>query len=471
MSFWSVFAARYAVLGMNARNLHYVRPLNRARARYVADHKDVSKRVLERAGVPVPRLLGRIRSVAELEAFDWASLPSSFVVKPNRGFGGGGIKVLFGRAKGRSDAWVTASRAVLASADLAVHMREILEGHFSLAGTPDTVIIEERLTLLKLFRPYAYRGIPDVRVIVYNGVPVMAMLRLPTRESDGKANLQQGAVGVGIDIARGITTTAIQGKGKVIEYAPGTRMLLSGIRIPHWDEILRLSVVAQRASGLGFLGADVAIDRERGPVFLELNARPGLSIQIANMAGLKGRLERVADLKIKTVRRGIAVGKNLFGGEIEEEIEGLSGKRVIGGVEKVTFTGVDGQEIIVEAKVDTGAHSSSIDRQLARDLGFGATLDAFDVVDLSPYRLEPENEETIKRDIMRRYGHVVPGLADVAVVFAASGASIRPVVALRMTIDTVGIDAKVNIVDRGNLTYPAIVGKRNLRKFLVDVSK
>jgi len=40
----------------------------------------------------------------------------------------------------------------------------------------------------------------------------MAMLRLPTKESGGKANLQQGAIGLGIDMASGVTTSAVQGR-------------------------------------------------------------------------------------------------------------------------------------------------------------------------------------------------------------------------------------------------------------------
>ena len=167
----------------------------------------------------------------------------------------------------------------------------------------------------------------------------MAMLRIPTKESDGKANLQQGAIGVGIDMATGITTTAIQGKNKFIEKVPGTRLSLSGIKIPYWKDILTLAVKAQEVSGLGFLGADIAIDKEYGPVFLELNARPGLSIQLANLAGLKRRLERVTELKIKTIEKGVRVGMDLFGGEIEEEVEEISGRKVIGTMEKVRLIG------------------------------------------------------------------------------------------------------------------------------------
>ncbi len=456
---------------MNARNLTYVRPLNLSAARSIADDKILSKDVLSRAGVPTPTRIATLRTYDDVRTFDYSSLPESFVIKPNRGFGGGGIVVVFGRKKGMHDAWVKADGSIVTAQDIAAHCYNIVEGAFALSGVSDTVLIEERLTLLKLFRPYAYRGIPDLRIIVYNRVPVMAMLRLPTRESGGKANLQLGGVGVGIDMATGVTTTAIQGKGRIVEYAPGTRMLLSGIKIPQWDEILTLAVKAQEASGLGFLGADVVIDRERGPVFLELNARPGLSIQIANMAPLKERLERVSGVTIKSVAHGVRVGKDLFGGEVEESVEQTTGKRVIGSIETVTLIGRNGTERTVSAKIDTGAYSTSIDRALARELGFGETLDAFDRIDYGDSVLSPEREGEIKSRIMQRYGQCIPELEDVAVVFSSSGATIRPVVKLAFIMDGVRIVAKVNIVDRSKLKYPMIIGKRNLYKFLVDVSK
>ena len=276
------------LLGMNARNLDYIRPYNRKRAKKLADDKILSKRMLKKGGIPVPKLLAKIKSVDELESFDWSVLPNSFALKPNRGFGGGGIMVVYGRKKNQIKiavedggeevlpVWIKSDGSKVTVEDLKNHIRNILDGAFSLANLPDIAFFEERLTLLKLFKPYAYKGIPDIRVIVFNQIPVMAMLRLPTRESGGKANLQQGGIGVGIDLASGVTTTAVLGKGKIIDYVPGTRMLLSGIKIPYWKEILLLAVKAQEISGMGYLGADVAIDRERGPVFLEINARPGL---------------------------------------------------------------------------------------------------------------------------------------------------------------------------------------------------
>jgi D-alanine-D-alanine ligase-like ATP-grasp enzyme len=56
---------------------------------------------------------------------------------------------------------------------------------------------------------------------------------------------------------------------------------------------LDMSVCVSRAVGLGYLGVDVVLDRIRGPLLLEANARPGLAIQIANHAGLGARLAAV----------------------------------------------------------------------------------------------------------------------------------------------------------------------------------
>src|SRR5690606_18255766 len=163
----------------------------------------------------------------------------------------------------------------------------------------------------KVFKPYTYKGTPDVRVIVFNNIPIMSYVRIPTKESNGKANLDLGAIGAGIDMAVGKTTSAIVGKSNRIEYVPGTNLPLSGLRIPYWDRILRYAIEASKATKLGFGAIDFLIDREKGPLIVELNARPGLSIQIANEDGLRWRLKKATGLKVKTTERGIRLAKDL----------------------------------------------------------------------------------------------------------------------------------------------------------------
>lgn len=458
------------LLGMNARNLDFVRPFNRRRGMKIADQKLLCKRILAGANLPVSPLIAKIRSREELENFDWTKLPNSFALKPNRGFGGEGILVVYARKKNRPDAWVKANGSIITIEDLKAHIENILDGSFSLSNTPDTAFFEERLKLLKLFKPYAYKGIPDIRVIVFNRIPVMAMLRLPTKASDGKANLQQGAIGVGIDMATGTTTTAIMGKGQMIEKVPGTELSLSGIKIPYWKQILTMSVEAQSISSLGFLGADIAIDRDRGPVILELNARPGLSIQLANFSGLKERLDRVRGITIKTTERGVRLGRNLFGGEIEEEIEEISGRRVIGCIEKVKLIGKDGKEVEIEAKIDTGADSTSIDTELAKKLGFDEVLSYFETI---PKPLS-ENREDLKKisdEYDKKYKGSHPDLCAITFIYSANGVSMRPKIEISLFMDDLEIPTRVTIVDRANLEYPVIVGRKSLQKFLVDVTK
>jgi alpha-L-glutamate ligase-like protein len=456
------------ILGMNARNLQFIRPNNLRRAKRLADDKLFSKSVLKKADLPVPTLIAKIKDIEDLENFDWESLPESFVLKPNRGFGGEGIIVVYGKKKGLENTWIKADGSLVTSEDLKTHIRNIIDGSFSLSGVPDTAFFEERMKILKIFKPYAFKGVPDIRIIVYNKVPVMAMLRLPTKESSGKANLQQGAIGAGIDMATGVTTTAVFRKNRMIDYIPGTRLLLSGIRIPHWKDILALAVRAQNVSGLGFLGADIAIDRDKGPVFLELNARPGLSIQIANLDGLLGRLRRVEDLKIKTVEKGVAVGMNLFGGEIEEEIEDISGKKIIGTIEKVKLIGKEAKEVEIEAKIDTGAYSTSIDAKLAKELGFESVLEYFDNIE-KPSGFSRDQVKQIEEDLRKKHlaGH--EDLNDIVAVYSSSGVTIRPKVKIKFVMDNEEVFSRANIVERTELKYPMIIGKRDLKRFLIEV--
>ena len=467
---FSFFKKANQLLGMNSRNLEFIRPYNLRRAKKLADNKLLSKRFLKKNGITISPLIAKIKNIEELENFNWDSLPNSFALKPNRGFGGEGIVVVYGRKKDRTDAWIKADGSIITISDLKSHIQNILDGSFSLSNTPDMAFFEERLKLLRLFKPYTFKGIPDIRVIVFNKVPVMAMLRLPTKESGGKANLQQGAIGVGIDMATGVTTSAILGKTKFIEKVPGTRLSLSGIKIPYWKDILTLSVKAQDFSHLGYLGADIAIDAERGPVILELNARPGLGIQIANMAGLKKRLERVAGLKINSIEKGVRMGMDLFGGEIEEEVEEISGRKIIGTVEKVTITNKEGKEIEVEAKIDTGAYSSSIDVELAKKLGYEDLLTFFNSLEI-PKKFSREEATKIEEVLRKEYLDKHPDLSNITVVYSSHGVSVRPTIKLNLILDNVILSTDVNIIERGELTKSMLIGRKNLNKFLIDVNK
>jgi len=452
------------ILGMNARNLIYIRPNNLTSAKRIADNKLLSKKIFKKNKLPTPGLIAKIENYKDLETFDFSIIPPSFVLKPTLGLGGEGILVVYGKKKTEDNVWIKADRQLVTEDDLRNHINNILDGSFSRTNTPDVAFFEERIKLSKVFKPYSYKGMPDVRVIVYNNVPVMAMLRLATKESGGRANLQLGGIGCGVDMATGRTTTAVQGKSKIIEYTPGIRLPLSGLQIPYWNEILEMAVRAQQVTKIGFLGADIALDRDRGPVFLELNARPGLSIQIANMEGLLSRLKRVEGLKVKSIKHGIELAKNLFGGEIEEEIEELSGKKIISTVEKIKLIGKDGKEVEVEAKIDTGAGFTSIGDELAEKLGFEKTVRLYNDLNINYDKIKNLNSK--ERTLLFKD---IPDLVDTAIIHSSHGTSYRPMIKITIVMDGLTIPAKVTIINRSNLKYPVIIGKNDLKKFLVEV--
>jgi alpha-L-glutamate ligase-like protein len=303
---------RAGVLGINRRNADYLLRRNRREFFPRVDDKLRTKRACERIGLPVPALLAVARHPFELRELARALEPhASFVVKPGHGAQGGGILVIQGRD---GDRLLRSGGRWMKTADLLYHAAGILSGLYALAGQPDQVLVEERLETHPVFADISFEGVPDVRVIVYRGVPVMAMIRLPTRRSGGRANLHQGAVGVGVDLRTGTTTHAAI-RARPIDLHPDTGRPVTGRRIPDFDRVLEIAVHAAGETGLGYVGCDVVVDPKRGPVVLELNARPGLAIQIANRAGLLPRLQAVDELDRTPlpVEERLALGRRIAG--------------------------------------------------------------------------------------------------------------------------------------------------------------
>lgn len=441
------------VLGINARNLLYIKPSLTKRAARILDNKLVTKKTLAKAGLPVPKTFGVIKSKKNFDDFEWSSLPESFALKPNRGLGGEGIIVVFAKKETKTSkasqsvpkiwqrlfgfpeevSWVRGDGTLIGLEDMKNHILSILDGRFSLGTLEDSAFFEERIKILKIFKDYSYKGIPDIRVIVYNSVPVMAELRIPTKESGGNANLHLGAIGVGIDMGSGITTHAIH-HDRPIHHVPGTRFATGGIHIPEWVRILELAIKGQRAVGADFVGADISIDRDRGPVILELNARPGLSIQNANNAPLKERIERVRGLKVSSPKKGVNIAQDLFSGGLEEELEELSGKKIIGAREEVTIYGEGKAKEKLFAKIDTGAYRTTVSSALAQKLG---------LVRVIKYKK----------------------------VRGALGKEERPVIDLIFYLDGEKVQTEAFIADREEMKHDVIVGRRDLKKFLVNPTK
>jgi alpha-L-glutamate ligase-like protein len=287
---WPGELRRRGILGINRRNGDFVLPSN-PRAFYPrVDDKFLTKQICHARGIPVPETYALIERNGDVFKFlDLIGHRQEFVVKPASGSGGRGIMIIV-RHDGTE--FHTSSDERLTAADITYHMATVLSGLYSLAGQPDRLIIEQRIVRHAVFDGVAVGGTPDVRVVLYRCVPVMAMVRLPTRASRGRANLHQGAVAAGIHLVTGRTFGGVC-MNRAISLHPDTGRSIEGISIPMWRELLAAAVNLADGLNLGYLGVDFVLDAALGPVVLEANARPGLNIQVANRAGLVHRLHTI----------------------------------------------------------------------------------------------------------------------------------------------------------------------------------
>ncbi len=278
------------VLGMNARNFHVISKYNARRLYPLVDDKVQTKALALQYGVNTPNMIGVIEHQYQVKnILKMVQNHHEFVVKPAHGSGGKGVLVI----KDYTDNCFTLpSGKTMTYNELYQHISNILSGLYSLGGRYDEALVEEVVHFSDVFKDYSYHGVPDVRIIVYKGYPIMAMTRLSTAESGGRANLHQGAVGVGLDIKTGKTKKAVQ-HNLPLTVHPDTHADLRKIQVPLWREHLLIAAKAYEMTGLGYFGADIVLDAQKGPMMLELNARPGLAIQIANGLGLKKAIKRV----------------------------------------------------------------------------------------------------------------------------------------------------------------------------------
>lgn len=422
------------VLGINARNRLYLR-FNKRKGKEIADSKLRTKSFLLKYGLPAPELFAVFNRLSEVMTFSWEKLPGNFVLKPSEGYGGEGILVIKRKAKWAGE-WELMDGTIIDVAFLRMHALDILAGKYNPHSRRDRAFIEERIKISRVFRKFAFQGTPDVRIIVFNRVPVMAMLRLPTPESHGKANLHQGAIGVGVDMATGITTSGVV-HDKAIRYLPGTKRKLNGIKIPFWDQILEFSIrIQELLPSLGFLGVDFVLDKKHGPVVLELNARPGLSIQIANRAGLKKRLERVEDLKVRSVEHGVKIAKALFAESFVDKVKAEEGMKILNVFEEVEVLAYDGKtRVPVRAMLDSGAFRTSIDRKLAKELGL----------------------LTLENILFERHYR------------SALGRKRWPVIELIYYLKGKKIKTAASVSDRSKLKTAMLIGRHDLKPFLVKI--
>jgi len=281
-----------AVMGINRRNVAMIKPRNARRHFPIADDKLLAKEILGSASVPVAPTLATFASFSEIADLE-ARLDGldEFVVKPARGSGGRGIVVVAGRD---GEDYMTAGGRRIGLVELRRHIADIVFGVYAF-DQADVAFVEPRLKPHPFFAAMYSGGLSDVRVIVVDDRPALSMIRVPTRASGGRANLHQGAIGLGVDLDTGEVTRAWS-RGRPVLVHPDSGEKLGGRRVPHWGRILEMSCRIAEAVPLKYLGIDIVVDRDMGPLVLEINARPGLEIQ--NVTG-QPLLERLREMGVE----------------------------------------------------------------------------------------------------------------------------------------------------------------------------
>jgi len=411
-------------LGMNARNFLYINKYNTVSKKKIADDKVETKKILIQNNLPTSKLFFSINKREDIEKLNWSILPENgFVIKPIRGYGGEGILLI---KSCQNEKYQSITGEIYDKKQIYSHIFDILEGAYSLNFLPDGVLFEERILPHAFFKRLGAIGIPDIRIIVFNSIPIMAMLRFPTKESKGKANIHQGALGFGIDIRTGITVGATF-KGKFIDFIPNTKIKTRGIKIPIWENVLLTATKTQAISGLGYLGVDIVLDNKERPLILEINARPGLAIQNANNDSLRTRLERIENINISSSERGIEVAKSLFTQKFLSKVD-LEPK-IVSIVQTLILKNKE-NTLTVNGKLDTTSEYTSIDRKIAKKLNIVYTGEKLEIV-------------------------------------TNSGKKIRDVVKLTFILQGKKIQTKVLVFDRSIYKYSINIGRRDLKGFLI----
>lgn len=282
MRFWKNNKLEEEILGINERNMDFVYRHNPKKYFSLADDKVKCKEILHKEGIACAETFGVIRKIGDITT-KWASLNhhNKLAIKPANGSGGGGIMIV----KKNSDGQWMSGREIISEQVIFTHFARIIMGMYSF-GSSDHVLIEECIEPHPFFAEIYPAGVPDFRIILLNDQPVMSMLRIPTDRSNGKANLHQGGLGIGIDMERGLLMQAFDGKNYHGVH-PDNGNQIEGKEIPMWETLLALSITTSQSFPLNYLGIDIVIDALHGPMIMEINVRPGLGIQLANKQGLK----------------------------------------------------------------------------------------------------------------------------------------------------------------------------------------
>ncbi len=284
MKLGKIFSNEY-FMSMNFRNKSLIRKLNSEDSIALVDDKLRFKTHLIENGIMTPKILCTITSMQEFSKLEETVAP--FVLKPVKGHGGYGIVVIT-RKEGKS--YIDSNGKSWSEYQLRRHAMRILDGAFSIGGRFDTILVEEKIRVPMYIKEMFPLGVPDIRIILHHHKPILAMMRVPTEKSGGKANLSQGANALNVDLFTG----KVQGYYSADARSQAKVLPKFNLILPRWDEIIGIAIHAAACSGLGYCGVDIVYD-QKGPMVLECNARPGLEIQNVTSRNIAGIISENKD--------------------------------------------------------------------------------------------------------------------------------------------------------------------------------
>ena len=338
------------ILWNNARNLLYIRKFNNKKAIRLANNKLETKNFLSERGIPFAKTYWIISNRNELYDFDFWFLPKkTFVIKPNQGSKWAWIFIVKNISKQEKieqkeenltnkiqkiRSKIIPYKTIPTNKKEIYHignketndptfrryLLDIIDGKYSMTMGWDKVIIEEKLLPWELFKEFCERWLADIRVIVFNLVPIATMIRVPTKYSNWKATLAQWWLGLWIEIWTGKITSMLWKNKVYTRKFPKEFAHFFGKQIPYRKDILFLSSKAQYYVNLGYLALDRVITNE-GPKLLEINARAGLEVQKVTNAPLEKILKKIEDINIQDPEKGVEIARTLFSKESADIIK------------------------------------------------------------------------------------------------------------------------------------------------------
>lgn len=321
----------FGILWNNARNLLYIKKFNNKKSIRLANNKLETKRFLWERGIPFAKTYAVIKDRKELTKFNFLNLPKNeFVIKPNHWSKWNWIYIcktleekpeiqnkktwlntLFKMGFLEDRYFICIWKKTVGEIEFKRYLTDIITWKHSMTTWDDKIIVEEILRPWEAFKEFCEFWLADIRVIVFNLVPVAAMIRIPTDKSDGKANLAAGWIWLWIEVWTGKITSMLFKWKIYTKTFPEKFKHFQHKQIPFRNDILFHSSKIQYFVNLWYLALDRVITNT-WPKLLEINARAWLEVQKITWTKLKKTLEKLDDMKVSDPEKWVEICKSLF---------------------------------------------------------------------------------------------------------------------------------------------------------------